>query len=72
LHSGFCIESEAGCHNPGFTKASRTEGAHARSLRVGKALAATAVDVLTQKDYLQEIKNEFENMVKGAAKANVV
>ncbi|CAK1355300.1 unnamed protein product [Cercospora beticola] len=48
-----------GPHTPDFEKASRTEEAHRLALRVAKALAATAVDVLTQPEFLQEVKREF-------------
>jgi hypothetical protein len=34
------------------------------ALRVGKALAATAVDVLTQPELLREVKREFEQMLR--------
>lgn len=49
-----------GPHTPAFEKAARTEEAHGISLRVGKALAATAVDMLTQPELLEEAKREFE------------
>lgn len=67
ISAGFRIESVAedggqggGPHTPGFTRASRTEKAHEKALMVGKALAATAVDVLTVESYLEEIKKEFK------------
>ncbi|KAL2028058.1 hypothetical protein VTO58DRAFT_110746 [Aureobasidium pullulans] len=66
ISAGFRIESVAedggqggGPHTPDFTRASRTEKAHEKALMVGKALAATAVDVLTVEGYLEEIKKEF-------------
>lgn len=70
IHPGFSIKSEVGPHSPAFTKASRTKDAHKKALLVGKALAATAVEVLTRPGYLQEIKDEFEKTVKSATKAN--
>ncbi|KAH0367706.1 hypothetical protein KCU65_g4496, partial [Aureobasidium melanogenum] len=67
LSPGFWIESVAedgkqggGPHTPDFTRASRTEEAHDKALMVGKALAATAVDVLTVDGYLKEIRREFD------------
>ncbi|THW58480.1 hypothetical protein D6D20_07177 [Aureobasidium pullulans] len=67
ISAGFRIESVArdggqggGPHTPDFTRASRTEKAHEKALMVGKALAATAVDVLIVEGYLEEIKKEFE------------
>ncbi len=64
LHSGFYVQSEVGGHNPAFTKAARTREAHEKAFKTGKALAATAVDVITQEGFLKEIKDEFEQMVK--------
>ncbi|KAG9958600.1 hypothetical protein KCU61_g8253, partial [Aureobasidium melanogenum] len=68
LSPGFRIKSVAedgkqggGPHTPDFTRASRTEEAHDKALMVGKALAATAVDVLTVDGYLKEIRKEFES-----------
>ncbi|KAH0027970.1 hypothetical protein KCU78_g3790, partial [Aureobasidium melanogenum] len=67
LSPGFWIKSVAedgkqggGPHTPDFTRASRTKEAHDKALMVGKALAATAVDVLTVDGYLKEIRREFE------------
>ncbi|KAI5194174.1 hypothetical protein E4T39_08757 [Aureobasidium subglaciale] len=67
LSPGFWIESlgldgeqGGGPHTPDFTRASRTKEAHEKALMVGKALAATAIDVLTVDGYLEEIKKEFE------------
>ncbi|THY10171.1 hypothetical protein D6D01_09382 [Aureobasidium pullulans] len=67
ISAGFSIESVAkdggqggGPHTPDFTRASRTEKAHEKALMVGKALAATAIDVLTVEGYLEEIKKEFK------------
>ncbi|KAG9522416.1 hypothetical protein KCU93_g7071, partial [Aureobasidium melanogenum] len=67
LSPGFWVKSVAedgeqggGPHTPDFTRASRTIEAHDKALMVGKALAATAVDVLTVDGYLKEIRREFE------------
>lgn len=72
LSAGFWIRSEGkggeqlgGPHTPDFAQAARTEEAHALAMRVGKALAATAVDVLTDEKLLKEVKKEFEDMKKG-------
>ncbi|KAG9683303.1 hypothetical protein KCU95_g10957, partial [Aureobasidium melanogenum] len=69
LSPGFWIKSVAehgkqggGPHTPDFTRASRTNEAHDKALMVGKALAATAVDVLTVEGYLREIRREFERL----------
>ena len=54
-----------GPHSPDFEKAARTEEAHDMAMRVGKALAATAIDVLTNTGLLQEVKDEFRKMSAG-------
>ncbi|KAI5272144.1 hypothetical protein E4T47_04578 [Aureobasidium subglaciale] len=66
LSPGFWIKSVdgegkqgGGPHTPDFTRASRTKEAHEKALMVGKALAATAIDVLTVDGYLDEIKKKF-------------
>ena len=46
-------------HSPDFEMASGTKGAFGRALRVGKALAGTAVDVLTVPGLLDEVKREW-------------
>jgi len=51
-----------GPHTPDFEKAVRTEEAHGLAMRVAKALAATAVDVLTRPELLAEVKREFDEM----------
>lgn len=69
LHSNVWIRSEdkhgtqlGGPHTPDFEEAARTEEAHEMAKRAAKALAATAVDVLTKPELLDEVKREFENM----------
>ncbi|EMD00428.1 hypothetical protein BAUCODRAFT_62146 [Baudoinia panamericana UAMH 10762] len=69
LSPNFWIRSEdadgkqlGGPHTPDFAKASRTEEAHSLAMRVGKALAATAVDVLTRPELLKEAKDEFQKL----------
>lgn len=66
ISAGFYIRSEddngkqmGGPHTPDFEKAARTEEAHDLTMRVGKALAATAVNVLSQKGLLEEVRREF-------------
>ncbi|KAL1706598.1 hypothetical protein EV121DRAFT_201025 [Schizophyllum commune] len=63
LHAGFYVESDAGPHTPKFTEAARTQQAHDSALMTGKALAATAVEVLSRKGLLKEIKEEWEKNV---------
>jgi metal-dependent amidase/aminoacylase/carboxypeptidase family protein len=46
-------------HSPDFEMASGTKGAFLRALRVGKALAGTAVDVLTRPGLLDEVKKQW-------------
>lgn len=49
-----------GPHSPGFEKASGTKDAFQRCLRTGKALAGTAVDVLTTKGLLDKIVDQWK------------
>jgi metal-dependent amidase/aminoacylase/carboxypeptidase family protein len=65
LSPGFWIRPGkigSGPHSPEFTECSGTREAFDLSMRVGKGLAATAVDVLTRKGLLDEVKKEFELM----------
>ncbi|KAG8157569.1 hypothetical protein KVR01_012611 [Diaporthe batatas] len=56
-----------GPHNPEFASAAGTRDAFERSLRVGKALAGTAVDVLTQKGMLEAVQSAWKkDMEKNA------
>ena len=55
-------EQLGGPHTPDFEKAARTEESHELAKRAAKALAATAVDVLTKEGFLEEVKKEFEKM----------
>lgn len=52
-------------HSPDFEKASGTKGAFVRALRVGKALAGTAIDVLTTPGLLDEIKKQWKRDMDG-------
>ncbi|KAF2749361.1 putative amidohydrolase [Sporormia fimetaria CBS 119925] len=46
-------------HTPDFERASGTKAAFDRALRVGKALAGTAVDVLTTPGLIEKIKQQW-------------
>ncbi|KAF2196560.1 putative amidohydrolase [Delitschia confertaspora ATCC 74209] len=55
-------------HSPDFEEASGTEGAFGMALRVGKALAGTAVDVLGTKGLIEEVREQWRrdmDAVKG-------
>jgi len=69
LSPNFWIRSEddggqqlGGPHTPEFERAARTKEAHELAMRVGKALAATSVDMMTRPELLLEAKREFERM----------
>lgn len=49
-----------GPHNPEFAVAAGTRDAFERCLRVGKAMAGTALDVLSQKQLLKSVKSAWE------------
>ncbi|ETS86681.1 hypothetical protein PFICI_00509 [Pestalotiopsis fici W106-1] len=53
-----------GPHNPEFAEAAGTKDAFWRALRVGKALAGTAVQVLTTEGLLAAIKEEWKQDIK--------
>ncbi|KAI0025432.1 hypothetical protein F4780DRAFT_768285 [Xylariomycetidae sp. FL0641] len=63
LSPGFSIPpgpGGSGPHNPGFAKTAGTKVAFERALRVGKALAGTAVDILSSETLLAEVKREWK------------
>ncbi|KAI5868267.1 hypothetical protein GGS23DRAFT_544711 [Durotheca rogersii] len=67
LSAGFAIPPGPegnGPHSPDFAKAAATREAFERSLRVGKALAGTAIDVLTQDGLLAEVRKEWQRSIK--------
>lgn len=67
LSAGFAIlpgPLGTGPHNPEFAESAGTRDAYERSLRVGKGLAGTAVDVLTQEGLLEEVKKEWRETMK--------
>lgn len=78
ISPNFWIRSEdergaqlGGPHTPDFERAARTEEAQQKAMRVGKALAATALDVLTRPELLHEVKREFEEMRHADKEARV-
>lgn len=63
LSVGFSIvpgPGEQGPHNPEFAVSAGTRDAFERCLRVGKALAGTALDVLTEQGMLQAVHSAWE------------
>lgn len=63
LHVGFSIvpgPGGQGPHNPEFARAAGTRDAFDRCLWAGKALAGTALEVLTQRGLLREVKEAWE------------
>lgn len=67
LNAGFAIvpgPGGNGPHNPEFAKAAGTRDAFERCLRVGKALAGTAVDILTEDGLLAEVKKAWKRDMK--------
>lgn len=70
LSAGFWIrpgKQGNGPHSPDFEGAAGTREAFELSLRVGKGLAATAVDFLTTKGLVEEAWREFNKEIKGKA-----
>ncbi|ORY60934.1 uncharacterized protein BCR38DRAFT_349559 [Pseudomassariella vexata] len=63
LNVSFSIPSGVdggGPHSPGFAAAAGTKEAFLRSLRTGKAIAGTAVDVLATPGLLEKVKEQWE------------
>lgn len=67
LHPGFSIfpgKGGQGPHNPEFAAAAGTRDAFERCLRAAKALAGTAVDVLTTQGLVDEVKASWREDMK--------
>ncbi|KAI8954407.1 hypothetical protein F4801DRAFT_501824 [Xylaria longipes] len=67
LNVGFSIPAGpggAGPHNPGFAKAAGTKLAFENCLRVGKAMAAVAIDILGDLDLLDRVKREWKEDIR--------
>lgn len=69
ISPGFWVRSEGpngeqkgGPHTPDFASAARKMEAHVKAMIVGKALAATAIDVLTVDGLLDAVTKEFEEL----------
>lgn len=63
LSVGFALvpgPGKQGPHNPEFAEVAGTRDAYLRALRVGKAFAGTALDVLIRKGLLDEIKAQWK------------
>jgi len=62
LHPGFAIPTlpNGGNHTISFAEAAATEKAHYACLDVSKALAATAIRVLTDDAFFAEVRKTFE------------
>ncbi|KAK5132605.1 hypothetical protein LTR08_008804 [Meristemomyces frigidus] len=58
-----------GPHTPDFEKAVRTMEAHEKAMRVGKALAATALEVLIRPELLASAKREFDELKRADRRA---
>nr|UWK20189.1 peptidase m20 domain protein [Trichoderma psychrophilum] len=52
-----------GPHNPEFAEAAGTLDAYRRTLRVAKGLAGVALDILFTKGLIDEIKNDWKDMI---------
>lgn len=75
LNAGFSImpgPEGQGPHNPDFAVAAGTRDAYERCLRVGKALAGTALDVLTQRGLLEEVQVAWRKDTRSVGKPGAV
>ena len=67
LHPGFSITpgpGGQGPHNPEFAEAAGTRDAFDRCLRVAKALAGVAVEVLAEDGLVEKVKEEWRREMK--------
>lgn len=72
LHVSFSIvpgPGGQGPHNPEFAEAAGTRDAFGRCLRVAKALAGTALDVLTRDGLVDEVREAWEEDMKRYGKS---
>ncbi|XP_033117318.1 peptidase M20 domain-containing protein 2-like [Anneissia japonica] len=58
----FSIGTSAMNHTESFTEAAGTDLAHDCALRVGKALAATVIDIMTDKTSLNQMKEDYSEV----------
>ncbi len=60
IHPMFRIDATGGNHTPAFTAAAATPAAHAAMLTAARAMAATALDVLTSPDLRARMQAAFQ------------
>ena len=60
IHPFYSIGSTAPNHSHGFTTAAATDIAHKKTLIAAKAMAMTAIDVMSNPDTLKLIKEQFK------------
>ena len=60
IHPVYKITNGIGNHTREFAKVSNTQSAHEKTQTVAKALSLTCIDVLTGKDVLQKVRENFK------------
>jgi len=55
-------------HSVGFLESAKGDVAHTEALRAGKANALITLDVLTNDDFAQKMKDEFRAAMKEAGR----
>lgn len=60
IHPDFAIGSDCNTHTKEFTPAAGSKEAQIYTLRGAKSLAMLCIDIMTDKDFLDKIKQEFE------------
>jgi len=70
LHPGFAIPSvlNGGNHTADFAKSAATLKAHYACMDISKALAATAIRVLTDDEFFAKVRKTFEDDEKARGK----
>lgn len=62
IHPLYCIKPGLPYHSTEFREYSETQEAHERTLIAAKAIARTAIEVMTDCEFLKRAKEEFNHM----------
>lgn len=63
IHPTFQIDTAGGgVHTPDFAEAAKTAEGHRRALVQGKAMAATAIEVLVSDEFAETVKRDFSSL----------
>lgn len=60
IHPVYALDTTAVNHSPEYANATATPDSFARTLTVARALALTVLEILSDREVLKDIKDEFE------------